>query len=179
MKNLLATVLMLVTLTPAVGAYAAEPGAAADMISAKKFVQGFYTWYMKEEKNEHEVSLDDVAIKTKPKWFSDAIVRGIEDDEAASAQRPDEVVGLDFDPFLNSQEDCEPYKVGKATVAGSLYQVEVFGQCQDSSPKQPDVIAVVEKHNGAWVFVNFLYPGDGDLFSELGALKKERENPPR
>lgn len=177
MKSLIASSLMLIALLAAVPAQGANPGAGSDADAAKRFVQDFYTWYLQEEKKDHDVALDDFAIKTKPKWFSAAIIQGLEEDEAAQAKSPDEVVGLDSDPFLNSQETCEPYKAGKVTAAGSGYRVEVFGQCPGANSKQADVIAVVEKHDGAWVFVNFIYPGNGDLLSVLQALKKERETP--
>jgi hypothetical protein len=143
--------------------------------SAQKFVQDFYTWYLQEEKQEHNEDLSDFALKAKPHWFSPTIVQGLKEDAAAAAKTPDEVVGLDFDPFLNAQDVCEPYRTGKVTVVGATYRVEVFGSCPEANSKQPDVIAAVERRDGSWVFVDFIYPGNGDLFSELQALKKERE----
>ena len=179
MKSLVATGFMLFAITMVCPAYAAKPGTGADTDSAKKFVQDFYTWYLQEEKTDRNISLDTFAIKTKPQWFSKEIIEGLNEDEAAGAKSPDEVVGLDFDPFLNAQDVCEPYKPGKVTAAGSTYQVEIFGTCPEPNSKQPDVIAVVEKRNGAWVFVDFIYPSNGDLFSVLQELKKERENLPK
>ena len=179
MKRLLAAGSMLIAVTMSSSAYAANPGTGAEADSAKKFVQDFYTWYLQEEKTDRNISLDAFAIKTKPLWFSQEIIEGLDEDEAAAAKSPDEIVGLDFDPFLNAQDVCEPYRPGKVTAAGSTYQVEIFGTCPEPHSKQPDVIAVVEKRNGAWVFVDFIYPSNGDLFSVLQELKKERENLPK
>jgi len=160
------------------GLQMAPPGAVAaspDSKSAQAFVQDFYTWYGQEEKQEHGMALSDYAIKTKPQLFSAAIVQGLREDEAAQAKVPGEVVGLDFDPILNAQDDCGTYKAGKVKVVGAAYRVELFDHCSESKPARPAVIAAVEKRDGAWVFVDFIYPGSGDLFSELQALKKERE----
>lgn len=161
-----------------VGLLMTSPGAGAaspESKSAQAFVQDFYTWYGQEEKREHGMALSDYAIKMKPQFFSAAIVQGLREDEAAQAKVPGEVVGLDFDPILNAQDDCGTYKAGKVKVVGTTYRVELFDHCSDSKPARPAVIAAVEKRNGAWVFVDFIYLGSGDLFSELQALKKERE----
>lgn len=156
-------------------AAASEP--ASESGSAQAFVQDFYTWYLKEEKQEHDMDLSDFAVKTKPQLFSAAIIQGLKEDAAAQAKVPDEVVGLDFDPFLNAQDICEPYTTGKVTQSGTTYKVEVFDHCSDSKPGKPAVIAAVEKQGRAWVFVDFYYPGYGDLFSVLRSLKQEREKP--
>ncbi|HEV2321213.1 MAG TPA: hypothetical protein VGT42_02525, partial [Gammaproteobacteria bacterium] len=161
-----------------VGLLVAPIGAGAESPeskSAQTFVQDFYTWYGQEEKNEHDMALSDYAIKTKPQLFTAAIVQGLKEDEAAQAKVPGEVVGLDFDPILNAQDDCGPYKAGKVKVMGATYRVELFDHCSDSKPARPAVIAAVQKQKGSWVFVDFIYPGSGDLFSELQSLKKERE----
>lgn len=159
------------------GAGAAGP--TPDFRSAQAFVRDFYAWYGQEEKKDHGVSLDEFAVKTKPQLFSAEIIQGLKEDEAAQAKVPDEVVGLDFDPFANSQEDCSPFKVGAVNAADAGYRVMVFDSCADSKPATPAVIAAVEKRNGAWVFVDFVYPGQGDLFSVLKGLKEEREKPQR
>lgn len=151
-------------------------GPSSESQSVQKFVQDFYTWYLAEEKQDHNMALSDVAVKMKPRWFSAAVLQGLKEDDEAQAKSPGDIVGLDFDPFLNAQDICEPYKTGKVTAAGAGYRVEVFGSCEKSDPKQPDVIAAVEKRYGSWVFVDFYYPEQGDLFSVLEALKKEREN---
>lgn len=156
-----------------IGASAAGP--TSDFKSAPAFVQDFYTWYGQEEKLDHHMALSDYAIKTKPRLFSAAILQGLQADEAAQAKVPDEVVGLDFDPFLNAQDDCGAYKAGKVRAVGASYRIELFDHCSDSKPVRPAVIAVVEKRNGSWVFVDFVYPGDGDLLSVLRSLKQERE----
>lgn len=175
MKNLVTSSLMLIATAATIPIQAGQP--VSESQAAQAFVQDFYTWYLQEAKKDHDMDLSDFAIKARPGSFSAAMLKGLKEDEAAQAKTPDEVVGLDFDPFLNAQDICEPYKTGQVTPAGTTFKVEIFGACPEPNSKQPDVIAVVEKQKGAWVFVNFAYPGNGDLFSVLAELKKERENP--
>lgn len=169
-SHIVAGILVSGLLMAPMGAGAASP----ESRSAQAFVQDFYTWYGQEEKKEHGMALSDYAIKTKPQLFSAAIIQGLEEDEAAQAKVPGEVVGLDFDPILNAQDDCGTYKAGKVKRVDDSYRVELFDHCSDAKPARPAVIAAVQKQKGSWVFVDFIYPGSGDLFSELQALKKER-----
>jgi hypothetical protein len=150
----------------------------SDSTSARKFVQDFYTWYMQVENEDHDLSPTEFALKMKPRLFSDAIIKGLQKDIAVQAKSPDYIVGIDFDPFLNAQDTCEPYNTGKVTVAGNSYHVEVYGQGSCEHRKQPDVVAAVEKQNGSWVFVDFYYPGQGDLLSALKVAKKSRQTSP-
>lgn len=151
-------------------------GAPSDAQSAKTFVQDFYAWYVKEVKKGHRESSEAITLRTRASLFSGPLVDALKDDLAASARSPEEVVGLDFDPFLNSQELCEPYKIGKPTPDADTYKVPVYGSCPDK-PGQPDVIAALQKSGDAWIFVNFFYPGDGDLLAVLEQLKQDRKKP--
>lgn len=166
-------------------AQAAGPAPAQDTQaqSAKVFVQSFYDWYTGEmQKNEEGPVADPLKSKRWP--FSAAIVAALRADEEAQAKTTDDVVGIDFDPYLNAQDTCFPYKAGKVTASGSQYRVELFdSNCSSSHPEIPTVIAVVEKDGSSWRFVNFLYPGepgqpDSDLLSVLRQLAKERQEYP-
>ncbi len=176
MKNLI------VAFSLIMAALAAPAGLAADALgataaSAQAFTQKFYDWYVKQDGQDHNESAEEIALKTKPQFFDAGLMQALKEDLAASAKSPDDVVGLDFDPFMNTQEDCGPYKTGKVTQDGDTYRVEVFGRCAPEKPGQPDVIAALKQVKGGWIFVNFFYPGNGDLLSVLQSLKKEREHP--
>lgn len=162
---------------PAAGQTATQPKATESQ-SAHDFVQGFYDWYgFGVDKNDH--SMVDAALASKRWPMSDAIVAALKADEAAQEEVPDEIVGIDFDPFTASQDDCSPYKAGQVTKTGNQYQVEIFDNndlCKDPHPELPYIVTVLEKHGGSWVFVNFLYPREkDDLLSTLKGLKEERE----
>lgn len=166
-------------------AQAAGPAPAQDTQaqSAKAFVQSFYDWYTGEmQKNEEGPVADPLNSKRWP--FSAAIVAALRADQEAQAKTPDDVVGIDFDPYLNAQDTCFPYKAGKVAASGGQYRVELFdSNCSSSHPEIPTVIAVVEKDGASWRFVDFVYPGepgqaDSDLLSVLKQLAIEREEYP-
>ena len=161
--------------------YASAEGEGTSPQAAHAFVQGFYGWYVQQSQQDKDMSSVELALKDKPGLFSPEIVRALREDLAASAKSPDEVVGLDFDPFLNAQEVCAPYKVGKIKKVKGGYRVEVSGSCPKdcSDSGQPDVIAEVKRLGGKWVFTDFIYPGNGDLLIVLKSLKAERERAPK
>jgi hypothetical protein len=112
--------------------------------------------------------------------FAPALVSAIKADGEAQAKNPDEVVGLDGDPFLDAQDFCPPYKVGAAHREGSAVLVEIRGSCAGRTDSMPDVLAELHGSPGAWVFTNFRYPTrNSDLMKDLDELRRQREAPPR
>lgn len=174
-------------------AYGAEPSAVKPKApkqntqaqAAQAFVQGFYDWYVETSKRSHDQWPMDAALKSRRWPMSEAIIAGLKADEAAAAKDPDEVVGIDFDPFLNAQDECFPYKAGQATQNGDRFEVQVFDSktaCPgDPNPQLPTVIVQVEPHKGSWIFTDFIYPGppQQDLLGVLKALKEERDKSPK
>jgi len=150
--------------------------------SAEVFVQSFYDWYTgdvqeSEKSQPSEHSPEDDALESKRWPLSDEIVKALKADRGPHPESADEIDSLDFDPFLDAQDDCFPYKAGKVTHAGSRYRVEVFSSnCSGPNPELPSVVAEIEQHDGKWTFVNFIYPrAETDLLSTLKGLKEERE----
>jgi hypothetical protein len=172
-------ILLSALLLVATPCFAAAPAAASGgATQASAFVQAFYDWYVKTEIDS------DAALKKKPAYFSPELTKALEADAAAAAKSPGEVVGLDFDPFLNAQDVCSPYKVGTVKLVGDAYEVAVLGSCADNKPGQPDVIARLVRHGDAWTFVDFIYPArddqpQDDLLSVLKALEQERAKTPQ
>jgi len=179
MRHLAVAGLCLVVSALAAPACLGADGRASGAPSAQVFVQKFYDWYLQRSKREGTVDPLEAALKEKPELFDASLTKALKEDLAASAKSPDEIVGLDFDPILDAQDTCGPYTTGKVSRDGDSYRVEVFGHgCSDEKPGQPDVIAVIKRKQGAWMFVNFVYPPmDSDLLTTLEALKKEREHP--
>ena len=160
---------------------AGAPAKDATTPAAQGFVQGFYDWYVGQAKKSDQHLMDD-ALSNKRWPMSEAIVTALKADMAAQAKTPDDIVGIDFDPFLAAQDECWPYKTGKVTTVAGKTRVEVFGHCEKTHPESPDVIAELEQRDGKWVFVNFIYPGDpgqpdGDLLKTLKDLQQERDHP--
>ena len=147
------------------------------------FVQQFYNWYVAKQnaltkRNSRESALE-VALRDKRSFFSPELVKDLKEDLAASKKSPEEIVGLDFDPFLNAQDIAEHYVVGNVTPKGDHYWVEVFGVWNGQKNSKPDVVPELASENGHWIFTNFHYgktdiPVNENLVSILEVLKKDR-----
>jgi hypothetical protein len=147
------------------------------------FVQQFYNWYVAKvnalmKRNSRESALE-VTLREKRSSFSPELVKGLKEDLAASKKSPGEIVGLDFDPFLNAQDIAERYLVGNITPKGDHYWVEVFGVWGGQKNSNPDVVPELAFENSQWIFTNFHYgktdiPVNENLVSVLQVLKKDR-----
>jgi hypothetical protein len=162
---------------------AQTPTALSQTQGCGPFVQQFYNWYVAKEnaltKSNSRESALEVALREKQSSFSAELVKALKNDLTASKGSPEEVVGLDFDPFLNAQDMGERYLVGKITPKGDHYWVEVFGIWEGKKNTKPDVVPELAFQNGQWIFTNFHYgetstPTNENLLSVLQQLKKER-----
>ncbi|HLW83486.1 MAG TPA: hypothetical protein VKS20_15720 [Candidatus Acidoferrales bacterium] len=147
--------------------------------SAQVFVQGFYDWYMPIAQKNNSRPAFNVVLENKPHLLSPGLFRALEKDSEAATKSSD-LVGLDFDPFLNSQDPGDPpdhYAVGKVVRKRDSYSVEVFAVHSGEKGKSPVVLPEIERRNKRWVFANFYYPRSGDLLSTLRLLAKNRRGP--
>ena len=152
--------------------HAQAPSAQDVPKSLLPFVQSFYDWYA------HAGSSLEQALKDRSSSFQPTLRRALLADIKAQSKNPDDIVGLDVDPFLDAQDPCERYEVGAAHQTGHTYQVEIYGTCDGTRHATPDVVAELAYQHGAWVFVNFHYPratGPEDLLGELKQLRAERQ----
>ncbi len=145
--------------------------------SVKKFVQGFYDWYVPAALSSRSAPAWGRAVKEKGSCFSPELGRKLREDSEAQAKAEGEIVGLDFDPFLNSQDPGRHYSVGKVFPKGENYLVEVHRFVSGKPEDKLTVTAEVRGKNGQWYFVNFLYPNHHNLLGLLKALKADRVKP--
>jgi hypothetical protein len=143
--------------------------------SVRKFVQGFYDWYNAISHMNNKLSPDQRAIKEKAQMFSAGLIEALKEDYKASSKHPEEIVGLDWDPFLCSQELDDRYEAGDVKKQGQNYFVKVYGVSKDKKNPEPNVIAEVARSKGHLIFVNFHSPHGGDLLSDLKELKESRK----
>jgi len=139
--------------------------AAAD--SAAQFAQAFYDWYASGGAR-FEVTVRDSAM-----FFGPELLNGLQEDLAAQAKNPGDIVGLDWDPFVASQDPCAAYRVGQPRIEGSHVLVPV--SCSDASAGVPAVVAEVARAAPSWVFVNFRHGSDtGSVLTDLAELRRGR-----
>lgn len=152
------------------------PRSAAD--SAARAVQAFYAWYVPQARADGAGATWMTAVRARPALFAPALVEALRRDSVASARSRDEVVGLDGDPFLDSQEPCARYVAGRAVARGARVLVDVTGEGGDCAPRtRPDVVVEVARTRGGWRFENFRYPEPPDDL--LALLRRLHPGPPR
>jgi hypothetical protein len=54
-----------------------------------------------------------IAMEKQGSQFESGLLAALKEDVAAQAAAKGEIVGLDFDPFLNTQDPAESYEVGQ------------------------------------------------------------------
>ena len=177
---------LLILVLLASSSMAQSVAAASASEACGQFVQQFYDWYLAREKalmsDESQESAFEATLSEKASSFSPGLVQALKDDLAASKKSSDEIVGLDFDPFLNAQDAPERYVVGEVRPKGDHYYVDVFGVWEGKKNSKPDVVPELALKDGKWVFTNFHYgqtdiPVNENLMSILQQLKKDREKP--
>lgn len=147
--------------------------------SLKVFVQSFYNWYVPRALGDNTSPSWNIALTQKSSMFNQKLADALKKDSIAQVQSPGEIVGLDFDPFLASQDPCERYEVGKVTQKYNSYFIEIFGVCSGKRNTKPDVIAELTWKYTSWKFVNFYYQNNKDLLSVLKSLQEGRIETPK
>jgi len=155
----------------------ASPSNDAAVGVVRDFVQEFYSWYVPVAANSRSGVPSDVALNTRSTAFDPSLARQLKEDSDAQAKVPGDIVGLDFDPFLASQDPCDRYEVMNVDKKAENYLVGVRGVGGCEKHNEADVIAEVASRNGASLFVNFHYPGlnHSDLLTILKGLRDDRK----
>lgn len=93
-------------------------------------------------------------------------------DLRAAAEKPDEIVGLDFDPLTDAQDDRERYEVGAAVANRSMTRAGVPVTFRNEGENR--VVRFDLTYTGrAWRIANIRYP-HGNLVSILRRLAADR-----
>ncbi len=161
-----------------------QPASHVERASVRRFVQSFYNWYADEvnrsENHDSDVEADVEAVTAKSALFTPKLCRALLVDRKAQEEDPNGyIVGIDMDPFLNSQDPNRHYKVVRVEHKGGVWLVTVRGvPTQEESVSQ--AIAVVEKTRSGygWRFTDFFYDEGFGLLEDLQELKEDRERHP-
>ena len=147
--------------------------------SPRKFVEDFYKWYVPMAARPHSEDASNIALKKKSSAFSAELLKALKEDALAASKSPGEIVGLDWDPFLNSQSQIDRCVIGNITAKNGAFRVDIYDVLAGKKDKKPAIIAEVKQENGHWIFVNFWNPDGGNLLSELRELSKSRKKTPK
>ncbi|MFZ1990470.1 MAG: hypothetical protein WAW96_11950 [Alphaproteobacteria bacterium] len=167
---------VLITLFPLASAQADPAGPPFVLAPGQKFVQDFYDWYAPSARAEKVGAPWMIALKEKSAYFDAKLAAALTEDNAAQAKVSDDIVGLDFDPFINSQDTpADRYVVGAARWKGNTLRVDVYSITSGKKSDKPDVVDELVITQGQFQFVNFDYPDGDNLVSTLATLKADRE----
>ncbi len=145
--------------------------AKSDGVFARGFVDNFYAW--QTTLASKPVDEEYLALTLHRERFSNALWRALKDDWLAES-KSNLLVGLDFDPFFNSQVTPTHYRVGKVEPKGQNWLVHVTCTYAGTSATS-SATAEVAKIEGKWRLANLRYDREDNLLGILGALEKERE----
>lgn len=160
-----------------VSASAAE---SKEVKAVRSFVQRFYDWYTpKASSDEHSVPTWYLAVDQKSSLLEPKLLKAIRQDIAAQKKATHDQEGLDFDPFMNSQDPDPRYAVGKIRKKGRYYYVSMRRVLEKTHRiAEVAVIAKVEKYMGSYRFADFIDPTEGwTLMGTLKELRKEYSKP--
>jgi hypothetical protein len=146
---------------------------------ASAFAQKFYDWYGPIALKTTKEPSSDLAIARRGALFDLPLLRALKADAEASRKSSGDIVGLDFDPFLYTQDIEDKYVVGAVTETDGLYRVDVYPVRKGKREKKPSVVAELKPVKDSFVFTNFLYGDEGDLIAVLKQLADDRANPPK
>ena len=144
--------------------------------TVREFVQGFYDWYVPRALGNNSSPAWAIAVKAKPSFFNPELALKLRQDATAQAKAKGEIVGLDFDPFLNDQDPAKHYVVGKVVRVNTSYRVEIHRVSSDKPDEEIAVTAQVMESSGHAYFANFHYPDGQNLLNLLGTLAKDRRS---
>ena len=153
------------------------PAHPDESASCRRFAQAFYDWYLPVSEAPLKEPASNLALRKKPDVFAADLLRALKADSDAQARVKDDLVGLDFDPFLGSQDPDHRYQARRVTWQDNRCSVEIWSASAEAARSgKPDVVAQLKQEHGRWQFFNFRYPEqNADLVTVLAQLREERE----
>lgn len=140
--------------------------------------RAFYAWYATPVDSGGAGFRFTAATAERASFFSRALRAALAADERAAAAEPNEIVGLDFDPLLASQEPCERYEPGEATVDGGRIVVTVRERCAVGPSRERPVTVEFVEEAGAWRVDDVVYDGGDRLTAILARYAAARDTAP-
>lgn len=141
---------------------------------ARAFVQDFYGWYVPKSLEAPTTPPWRIVLQERANALEPALSLALKQDIDAQDRVAGEIVGLDFDPFLFSQDPCERYEVVEMKQRGPVYDITIHSFCDGAETPQAIVVAEVAKRGNRYVILNLHYPEGKDLLTILKLLRDGR-----
>lgn len=145
----------------------ASPQPPRDEVSVEKFVHAFYDWYVPIASNDESDSSVKMALREKGFMLDPSLLASLQISVRKQGAKPGFVSGLDFDPFLGTQDPFSHYKLEFPFKKNGNYFVNIKSIRNGKLHEPPDVVAEVKKQHGSWVFSDFHYSNGHDLINIL------------
>lgn len=152
------------------------PAAAHD--DARRFVERFLQTFHGQFAQDQDRPDDWNPMRAVEPFFTPQLARALAEDRAAAEANTEEIVGLDFDPFSNSQDPCETYRTGRTAQRADTVLVEILGDCHGQIPLIPDAVYLLVRSGSTFAIADIAYPQGGNLLRILQYLAEQRKNPP-
>jgi hypothetical protein len=120
----------------------------------REFVDEFYKWYGQRMARD----IPDKNTLKLMHWDLSPEVWKLLDKDRETQSSCREIVGLDFDPIVGSQEPSDSYKAGEITQQGLRYRASIYGTTNGQRATKPEVVAEFVHQGDRWIFLNFFYP---------------------
>lgn len=143
--------------------------------AARKAAQAFYDWYAPMAMKNAKEPAFERALRERKAALAEELAKALAADAAAQKAVPDDIVGLDWDPFLNAQDSYPRYVAGAVKPDGKGFLVAMHGV--QGGKKGAETLFVVEMvpKDGKFVIGNVRGPKGGDLMASLKQLAEERK----
>ncbi len=174
--NQLATVTLLLILFSVVSQTQTAPAihSKGSERDALEFTRAFYDWYVSVSREGGSNPSWGRAVENRPEAFSVSLANALKGDLNAQSKAGAEIVGIDFDPFLNTQDPDDGYEARNCEKRGDHYFVKVYRIGSDHSVKRASVVAELYLMGKKWQFVDFHYSQGGSLLRILAILRFDR-----
>lgn len=144
--------------------------------NARRFVQAFYDWYLPLTSRSAPDPPWEAAVKRRGEDLSPELAGALRADLAAQAETHGAIAGLDFDPFLDTQDPCERYSAAAASLRRGRYLVPVYAVCSGERSTRPAAVVLLRFRHGRWRIMDLDYPPiHENLLSILGRLRRNRK----
>lgn len=173
-----ALALLLPCFTAAIGNDALAQRASAPSAveqDAMRFTQDFLRRYLGQFEESPERAANWNPLDGIREDLSPGLLAALAADRDASIANDDEIVGLDFDPFINAQDVCEAYEARAAVARDTTTDVGVYNTCDWGHPLIPDVIYQLQRHGDRWMVVDLRYGGGQSLLEVLAYYAEQRK----
>ena len=133
-------------------------GSAAPPPTPAGTVQSFYAFHL-----DHDMGFSREGVAQRAAWLSPGLLALCEK-YLARPSSPDEVPAIDGDPFTDSQEYPNSFKVGKVRMTNGQATVEV--SFSGPGPNKGKVHLILTQGKGAWLIDDVRY-ASGPSFRKL------------